>query len=179
MRREFHVRFWESPEGRFLRATRLIILVSVPPGARQYERARDVAMTEKAALAAFLGQELGLELSETKTLVTPVTRVMRFLGHHVCVRDRQHRQRLGEWMSVAVIPKDRSQLLRHRIKDLFNRHTTGGSLGDRLQKLNSMLRGWCNFYRHAWVPVAYLGPSTITCGGRSYAGSRRNTHTLR
>lgn len=127
-----------------------IILVSVPPGPEQDVRARNVAMTEKAALAEALRQELGLELSETKTLITPVTNAMRFLGHQVRVLDRRHRQRSCEWMSAAVIPKDRSQLLRHRIKDVFNRITVGRTLGDRLQKLNPMLRGWCNFYRHAW-----------------------------
>src|SRR5262249_44053665 len=28
--------------------------------------------------------------------------------------------------------------------------TIGKRLDERLQKLNSLLRGWCNFYRHAW-----------------------------
>jgi len=53
-------------------------------------------------------------------------------------------------VSTALIPKARSKQLRQCIKDLFGRNTIGSSLEDRLQKLNPMLRGWCNFYRHAW-----------------------------
>ena len=48
---------------------------SVPhPAPSQYERARQDAEKEKAAVAALLKEQLGLELSETKTLVTPVTK---------------------------------------------------------------------------------------------------------
>jgi RNA-directed DNA polymerase len=124
-----------------------IILVSVVPGLDQYERARDMALQEKTAVAALLKERLGLELSETKTLITPVTAVMHFLGHHVRVRSHPRHRR---WVSTSVIPKDRSQLFRHRIKGLFSRNTIGRTLGDRLLKLNPMLRGWSNFYRHAW-----------------------------
>jgi hypothetical protein len=53
-------------------------------------------------------------------------------------------------VSTSVIPKNRSRRLRERIKALFRRPTTGASLGDRLQKLNLLLRGWGHFYRHAW-----------------------------
>lgn len=124
-----------------------IILVSVPPGARQQERAQEVALAEKEALAAMLKERLHLELSETKTLVTPVTKSLRFLGHHV--RVRTHRVK-GWPVSTAVIPKDRSQRLREAIKNLFRRETLGTELAERLRILNPMLRGWCYFYRHAW-----------------------------
>ncbi len=80
-----------------------IILVGVPAGERQYERARDLAHAEKARLAADLKERLHLELSDAKTLVTPVTTTMRFLGHHVRVREHPTSGRL---VSTAVIPKD-------------------------------------------------------------------------
>jgi group II intron reverse transcriptase/maturase len=123
-----------------------IILVGAR-GPEQYERARDKAEREKVALAEYLKERLGVELSETKTLVTPVTKPMKFLGHHVKVRLHPSRKVMG---STTVIPKDRSQRLRDRIKDLFRRETIGTSLADRLHKLNPLLRGWGNFYRHAW-----------------------------
>jgi group II intron reverse transcriptase/maturase len=116
-------------------------------GASSDAKAEEVAHAEKAALAAGLKEELSLELSDTKTLVTPVTKPLRFLGHHV--RVRTHPQR-GTFVSTAVIPKDRSHLLRERIKDLFRRSTIGESLTSRLKHVNPVLRGWCNFYRHAW-----------------------------
>jgi group II intron reverse transcriptase/maturase len=124
-----------------------IILVGVPPSSEQDSRAASVANEEKAALAAFLKKDLGLELSETKTLVTPVTEPMRFLGHHVRVRRHPGH---GRMVSASVVPKDRSQLFRERIKQLFAKNTTSRTLQDRLRRLNPMLRGWANFYRHAW-----------------------------
>jgi group II intron reverse transcriptase/maturase len=124
-----------------------LLLVGVAPGPDQDQRAREAALREKADLATFLKEQLSLELSETKTLVTPVTTPIRFLGHQVRVRRHPLRK---EMVSTAVIPKERSQRLRDRIKDLFRYRTVGRSLNDRLRQLNPMLRGWCNFYRHAW-----------------------------
>jgi group II intron reverse transcriptase/maturase len=122
-----------------------IILVGSASGSS--ETMREAAIEEKTKLATALKEQLGLELSEAKTLVTPVTEPMRFLGHHVRVRRHPGHHRL---VSTALIPKARSKQLRQRIKDLFGRNTIGSSLEGRLQKLNPMLRGWCNFYRHAW-----------------------------
>jgi RNA-directed DNA polymerase len=123
-----------------------IILVDAR-GDRAIEHGRIIAENEKVALAKQLKEGLGLELSESKTLVTSVTQPMRFLGHHVRVRRHPCR---GCMVSTAVIPKERSQRLRKSIKELFRRETTGQSLGDRLHHLNPLLRGWANFYRHAW-----------------------------
>jgi RNA-directed DNA polymerase len=124
-----------------------IILVSVPNGPDQDERAREAALKEKAELNAYLKEQLGLELSEAKTLVTPVTNGMRFLGHWVGVRPHQ---RTGELVSLIGIPKDRTHLLRERIKDLFRNDSTGKPLEARLQLLNPTVRGWAYFYRHAF-----------------------------
>jgi len=124
-----------------------IVLVGAPAGAGQYERARDLALAEKASLASDLKERLHLELSDAKTLVTPVTATMRFLGHHVRVREHRFS---GQPVATAVIPKDRSQWLRERIKGVFRRTTIASTLASRLRLLNPMLRGWCNFYRHAW-----------------------------
>jgi group II intron reverse transcriptase/maturase len=148
-----------------------IILVNAPRGPEQSERAREIALQEKAELAAYLKDQLGLELSVEKTLVTPVTSRLRFLGHHVCVRSHPTNGRL---VSTSVIPKERSHRLRERIKDLFGGNTTNRSLADRLRRLNPMLRGWCYFYRHAWgakhVFSALDPPSGgPPCGGRKKA----------
>jgi RNA-directed DNA polymerase len=123
-----------------------IILVSAPPGPDQCERARDAATSEKAAIGTFLKEQLNLELSEAKTLVTSVMQPMRFLGHHVRVRAHPTN---GKLVSTAVIPKDRSQRLRDAIKVRFKK-TTDQSLQAVLTSLNPLLRGWSYFYRHAW-----------------------------
>lgn len=123
-----------------------IILVGVPPGPDQMDRAKEVALQEKAELATLLKEQLGLELSETKTLVTSVTEGLRFVGHTVGVRPHKTSRRL---FGAVVIPKERSQRLRERVKALFRRRTIGSSLAERLRLLNPMVRGWANFYRYA------------------------------
>lgn len=124
-----------------------ILLIGVQHGPDENERAKVVAMQEKAELATYLKEELGLELADEKTLVTSVTEPMLFLGHHVRVRRHPTHQR---WVSTTVIPKERSQRLRWRVKALFRRSTIDRTLEDQLHMLNPLLRGWCNYYRHAW-----------------------------
>lgn len=131
-----------------------IILVSVPPGPDQSERAQLTAEAEKAALAAWLREELGLDLSDSKTLVTEVTSPLRFLGHHVRVRRHPAHRRM---VSTSVIPRSRSRLFRERIKQLFRKPSTRRSLEQQLRLLNPMLRGWANFYRHAWGAKKVFG----------------------
>lgn len=97
-----------------------IILVGYPPGPEQYEKARRHAHEEKAAIAVHLKERLGLELSEAKTLVTPVTERMRFLGHHLVVRPHP-----GDGRTVVsnLVPKECSHRFREAIKVLFRRNT--------------------------------------------------------
>jgi group II intron reverse transcriptase/maturase len=123
-----------------------IVLVDATAKA-EANKAEEIANEEKVELAAFLKQKLDLELSESKTLVTPVTRALRFLGHHLRVRSHPVHGRL---VSTVVVPKERSQRLREQIKRHFDRSTLHYTLEDRLEKLNQVLRGWCYFYRHAW-----------------------------
>ena len=118
------------------------------------------AEKEKAAVAALLKEQLGLELSETKTLVTPVTKAFAFLGHHVVVR---HNRAFERTSVVTLIPKQRSHRARERIKRLCRRHRTGQSLHDLLRDLNWLLRGWSAFYRHAW------GAKRVFCSLDYYA----------
>jgi group II intron reverse transcriptase/maturase len=131
-----------------------IVLVGAPPGSGQHDRARVAALHEKAELATLLKNDLGLELSEAKTFVTPVTERMRFLGHQLFVRPHPTH---GRMVSTTVVPKDRSHLLRETIKDLFGYRTFGSSLAGRLKLLNPLLRGWANFYRHAWGAKRVFG----------------------
>ncbi|NJL27823.1 MAG: group II intron reverse transcriptase/maturase [Thermoanaerobaculia bacterium] len=122
-----------------------ILLVSAPPGPDLMERAVETAYKEKEELAQVLRDTLGLELSPTKTLITPVTSPLRFLGHHVRVQNH----RSYGWSSAVLIPKDRSQRLRESIKRLFRADSCSYSLEDRLTLLNRQLRGWGQYYRHA------------------------------
>jgi hypothetical protein len=124
-----------------------LLLVGAPPGPHQHQRARQDAQKEKTAVATLLKQQLGLELSEEKTLITPVTEPFSFLGHQVVVRKSRGFPRPA---CVTLIPKDKSHRLRERIKRLCRRQRTEQSLHDLLRDLNWLLRGWSAFYRHAW-----------------------------
>ena len=120
-----------------------IILVSAPPGAGQKHAAQKAALQEKAMLAQVLDDELGLRLSEEKTLLTPVTAPMRFLGHHLRV---QYDPKMS-WSAKVVIPRDRTTRLRAKIRQCFG--ATDVSLKHKLNELNSLLQGWSAYYRHA------------------------------
>lgn len=137
-----------------------LLLVGAAPGPGQYERAQEAAEAEKTAVAALLKEKLGLELSEAKTLVTPVTKTFAFLGHHVVVRNNRGYKRKA---CITLIPKERSHRIRERIKRLCRRNRTRQSLHDLLRDLNWLLRGWSAFYRHAW------GAKRVFCSLDYYA----------
>lgn len=122
-----------------------VILVASPDN--DPEESRLMAEQEKSALAEMLSSQMGLSLSPEKTLVTPVTSTLRFLGHHLRVRRHPFRRTL---IPRLVIPKDRSQRLRRSIELIFDRSTITETLESRLKRVNPILRGWGNFYRHAW-----------------------------
>ena len=124
-----------------------IVLMGKPSDPAPWREVERAAHEEKELLAKELRKRLHLELSEEKTLVTLVTEPIRFLGHHVRVRAHPTH---GRTVAHISIPRDRTQHLRERIKGVFRRSSTGGTLAACLRMLNPMLRGWCNFYRHAW-----------------------------
>jgi len=125
-----------------------LILLGAKPGPDQEERVRLAAIEEKEAVAKLLREEMGLQLSETKTLITKPTSAIRFLGHSVRTR---YVKELGATTCVLSIPKEKSQRLRLKIKNIFRRSTTRDTLAHRLELLNPILRGWGYFYRHTWM----------------------------
>lgn len=102
--------------------------------------------SEKAALTEFLLQELRMELSQEKTLITRPEVSFHFLGYRVI---REPSLRNGNPVAKLRIPKEKLQLLRDRIKSLTSRSTTGQSFEDLLKKLNPIIAGWRNYYRYA------------------------------
>jgi group II intron reverse transcriptase/maturase len=107
---------------------------------------QEEADNEKAALAEFLRQQLHLELSPEKTLVTRAEEGFDFLGYRVV---KEAAQGSGRLVGKLRIPKGKLQLLRHRIKRMTDRSTTGQSLEALLKTLNPLIVGWRNYYRYA------------------------------
>jgi RNA-directed DNA polymerase len=124
-----------------------IVLVGVGDGDGVDDRAEQAAVAEKEAIAVLLREKLGLQLSKEKTLVTPVTGRLKFLGHQVSVLRHKADRPL---VSATLIPRERSHQLRETIKRVFDISTIGTTLASRLRTLNLLLRGWSMFYRHAW-----------------------------
>ncbi len=107
---------------------------------------REQAETEKNALAEHLRSTLGLELSTEKTRITPMEKGFDFLGHRVRLKWNRYR---GLYTSVEI-PKDKTQAFRHRIKRLTGPNMRNQPLASLLRRLNPMIRGWANFYRHCY-----------------------------
>jgi group II intron reverse transcriptase/maturase len=104
------------------------------------------AEKEKVALADFLRQQLHLELSAEKTLVTRAEEGFDFLGYRVV---KETARLSGRLVGKLRIPKGKLQLLRHRLKRMTDRSTTGQSLEALLTTLNPLVAGWRNYYRYA------------------------------
>lgn len=107
--------------------------------------AREDAEAERTALAQFL-KEMRMELSMEKTKITAVEEGFFFLGYWVVEAPAAHAARP---VGKLLIPTDKVQTVRSRIKDLTTRATTYQSLASLLKKLNPMIAGWRSYYRYA------------------------------
>lgn len=105
---------------------------------------KEEATAEKLALAEYLRRTTGLELSPEKTRITALTDGFEFLGFRVRLRwDR----RFGYYPRIEA-PKAQIVDLRYKVKQLTGRDATLNTLGQTLQRLHPILRGWANYYRY-------------------------------
>lgn len=143
---------------------------------------REDAEAEKAVLAQYLKQTMGLELSHEKTRVTDLCAGFEFLGQRV--RLKWHPQ-FG-LMPRIEIPKHKQADFRHRVKQLTRRDSLLLSLSDQLQRLNHLLRGWGHYYRFCTGAGAifnhldhYVGDRLWRWLMKKHKGLRRQRTTLR
>lgn len=104
---------------------------------------RDQAEALKAEIASYLGQNLKLQLSEEKTLVTHVDNGFDFLGFRI-----QRFNRGGRRLVLASPSQKAQTKFQRRIGELtqeISRH--GGSLW--ILDLNEYLAGWAEYFRWA------------------------------
>ena len=88
---------------------------------------------------------MGLRLSEPKTRVCHIDEGFDFLGWHI--QRRPQRGRAGK-MAIYTYPSKKSlAAIKDKVRTLTRRakHRT---LADLLRRLNPVLRGWCNYFRH-------------------------------
>ncbi len=108
----------------------------------------------RAEVAAVLAP-MGLRLSETKTKVCHIDEGFDFLGFRI-----QRRRKRGTNKQVVYTYPSKKALL--RILDKVRVLTRKGShktLTALLHRLNRVLRGWCNYFRHgvSAATFSYLG----------------------
>lgn len=130
---------------------------------------REHALAEKEALADYLRESLGLELSPQKTQVTATADGFNFLGHRVRLR---WDYRFGLTPRIEI-PKEKRLDLHHRLKELTSRNRVHLSLAGILRDLNPILRGWGNFYRYCTNAKDHLGQIDWYVGDRIWRWMRK------
>ncbi|MEN1882331.1 group II intron reverse transcriptase/maturase [Streptomyces mirabilis] len=88
---------------------------------------------------------LGLRLSPAKTQIVHMSDGFDFLGFHI-----QWRRKRGsnKWYVYTFIAKRPIRQLKDKVRALTNR-TSQQDPGTVLKRINSILRGWVNYFRHA------------------------------
>ena len=85
-------------------------------------------------------RERGLELSPTKTVVTPVTQGFDFLGQNV--------RRFSNGKLLIKPSKKNVKRFLSGIRETI-KAALGKSAADLINELNPKIRGWANYHRHA------------------------------
>lgn len=105
--------------------------------------AQEGATHLKNALAAFLRDHLGLELSAEKTRITHIASGYDFLGLTV-------KRRKGRQGGLLIRPSTQSVMkLKANIKAMTKRGTTSDAVGDKIAAMSRLLRSWANCFRHS------------------------------
>lgn len=100
----------------------------------------------KERTAEFMRERMRLTLSPEKTSVTHVDDGFDLLGFRI----KRRPWRAGNRHVAYTFPSQRAlRSVMHRIKTLTQRNTTYLSLDELIHALNPILRGWCNYFRHA------------------------------
>ncbi|MBT2286007.1 group II intron reverse transcriptase/maturase [Paenibacillus polymyxa] len=137
----------------------------------------------KHRIARYLNNNLKLDLSHEKTLVTNVSkRAMKFLGYELKVRPGKAKK---GWISQTRPNRERLQTkVREIRKDIKNlrRQKTKELLIDKIARINSKIRGLAEYYKRATLVNVDLGryKSTLwTTTKRSLWGRKKNRKVIR
>jgi RNA-directed DNA polymerase len=93
----------------------------------------------------FLQEELGLELSEEKTVITHITDGFDFLGYHIF---RCNRATDGNIIGVFMQPTEKGlKRIKQKIKEMTEKKTLNDDYLHKLEAINSLVGGWASYYR--------------------------------
>jgi RNA-directed DNA polymerase len=123
---------------RLPRATRLVVLCN---GTK----------AEAQAIKQELGEclsTMGLTLSEEKTKVTHITEGFDFLGYRV-IRSTGTK---GKMVPKVLVPEKAINRFRLKTREILAPSTTKESTRLKIQRLNWLTRGWCEYYKSTSSP---------------------------
>jgi len=86
---------------------------------------------------------MGLTLSEEKTKVTHITEGFTFLGYRI-IREIGAG---GKMAPRVLIPDNAIKKFRHKIREITAPSTSHEAIKAKIMAINSVTRGWCNYYR--------------------------------
>ena len=105
------------------------------------------AQAIKRELGEFL-RTMGRTLSEEKTKITHITEGFNFLGYRV-IRSVGTK---GKMVPKVLVPEKAIKRFRYKIREMLAPNTTKESIGVKIQQLNWLIRGWCEYYRSTSRP---------------------------
>src|SRR5215468_9701149 len=105
------------------------------------------AQALKEELRELLGT-MGLTLSEEKTRITHITDGFDFLGYRVI----RSIGTSGKMVPKVLVPEKAIDRFRSKVREMLSPRTTNESTGVMIQKLNWLIRGWCEYYRSTSSP---------------------------
>lgn len=117
---------------------RIIQTPIIPPGT-----AVDI-MSMKEQVKQFLKNELELELSEDKTLITHVHDGFDFLGFHI------QRYRIGkDNVTLTTVPKDKRKRFKQKIQQATrSKGAEYEAVSDKIMAMNSIILGFAEYYKY-------------------------------
>jgi RNA-directed DNA polymerase len=91
---------------------------------------------------------MGLTLSEEKTKITHITEGFQFLGYQI-IRSIGAK---GTMVPKIYIPKSAIKRYQHAVRRVLAPNTTSESTVAKIQAMNQLTRGWCEYYRCTTSP---------------------------
>ncbi len=101
-------------------------------------------ITMKEQVKQFLWNELELELSEDKTLITHVRDGFDFLGFHI----QRYKVNSGN-ETPTLVPKDRTLRFKQKIQTATRgKGASYESVSSKIMAVNSIVNGWAEYYKY-------------------------------
>jgi RNA-directed DNA polymerase len=97
---------------------------------------------------------MGLTLSEEKTKVTHITEGFTFLGYRIIKKMGRN----GRMVAKVEVPETAIKTFRMKMLRILSPRTTSESVNAKIDAMNALTRGWCEYYRSCNDPSGTFGP---------------------